>query len=314
MSLDHGTDPVDASYHYVLMPGATAATAAARAAAPTATVLSNTSTVQAISCPSLGLTMANFFAAGTAGPITVSAPCSVVVKEQGGTLSVHVSDPSRIATTVQVTVARPGYASVTAASGVTVLTTSGQVALLAETGGKQGASQSVTLGTTGAAPAAATATRLGATATTYVRDGAYGNTNYGNATTMVVKNSNVANNGYNRRSLLKFDVSGLTGTVSRAVLWVYGNVQDSAGIRTTLQAFATASGTWTEPGVTWNGAPAPTTALGTGAVSTGYDWVGLDVTGAVAAALPSAAEAAPPRSPSSGRSARSASRPSSTPV
>ncbi|GAA0685760.1 polysaccharide lyase 8 family protein [Kitasatospora atroaurantiaca] len=287
MWFDHGTDPAGASYSYQLMPGATAATAAARAAGPNVTVLANTSAVQAISVPSLGLTMANLFAACSAGPITADGPCSVLVKEQGGSMTVVVSDPTRAATTVRVTIARTTYKSVTAASGVTVLSTSGQVVLLAETGGTQGVGRTVTLSTSGTAPAPASAAQLSATASTYVRDGSYGNTNFGNATTMVAKNSNVANNGYNRRSLLRFDVAGLSGRVSRAVLWVYGNVQDSAGTQSALQAFATASDSWTETGVTWNSAPALATALGTGMVSTN-DWVGLDVTSAVAAAQTSA--------------------------
>ncbi|GAA2740930.1 polysaccharide lyase family 8 super-sandwich domain-containing protein [Kitasatospora cinereorecta] len=288
MWFDHGTDPTGASYCYQLMPGATAATAAARAASPDVTVLANTATVQAISVPSLGLTMANFFAAGSAGPLTASGPCSVLVREQGGSMTVAICDPTRTATTVQVTVARTTYRSVTAASGITVLTTTGQVVLLAETGGTQGASRTATVSSSGTAPAAATASQLSASASTYVRDGSYGNTNFGNATTMVVKNANAANNGYNRRSLLTFDVSALGGRVSRAVLWVYGNVQDSGGTRSTLQAFATASDSWTESGVTWNTTPAPAAAQGTGPCSTGPDWIALDVTGAVAAAQTSA--------------------------
>ncbi|MEU6879064.1 polysaccharide lyase family 8 super-sandwich domain-containing protein [Streptomyces sp. NPDC046712] len=288
MWFDHGVNPANAHYSYQLMPGATAAAAAARAAAPNVTVVSNTTRVQAISCPSPGLTMANFFAAGSAGPITVDRPCSVLMKEQSGNMTVVVSDPTRAAITVRVTIARSTYKSVSASSGVQVLTTSGPVVLLAETGGRHGAGRTVTLSTSGTAPASATASHLDATATAYVRDGSYANTNYGNATTMVVKNTNTANDGYNRRSLLKFDVSGLTGRVSRAVLWVYGSVQDSAGDHTTLQAFTTSSGNWTETGVTWNSAPATPTALGTGMVSKGSDWVGLDVTSAVAAAQASA--------------------------
>lgn len=284
MWFDHGTDPAGADYSYLLMPGASAATAADRAAHPKVTVLANTAAVQAVTAPSLGLTMANFFAAGTVGPLTVSAPCSVVVREQDGTMTVAVSDPTRTSATVHLTVARQGYASVAAASGATVLSTAGQVALLAETGGTHGASRTVTLTTTGTAPAPATASLLNATATTYVRDGSYAGTNYGSATTMVVKNAGASGSGYNRRSLLAFDLSALTGRVSRAVLWLYGDVQDSGGVQTTLQAFGLASDTWTEADVTWNTAPAPTTALGTGTISTAADWIGLDVTAAVAAA------------------------------
>ncbi|MCX3061584.1 polysaccharide lyase family 8 super-sandwich domain-containing protein [Streptomyces beihaiensis] len=287
MWFDHGTDPADADYSYLLMPGATPAQAAARAASPTATVLSNTATVQAVTDSSAGLTMANFFAAGTAGPITVSAPCSVLVKESGGTMTVAVADPSRASSTVEVTVARSGYAAVTDTSGVTVLSTSGAVRLLAEVGGTRGASRTATLTTSGSA-VSRTASLLPATAAAYVRDGSYATDNYGDLATLVVKNVNSSGSGYDRQSLLKFDVSGLTGTVSRAILWAYGNVEDSGGDQTTVQAFALTSDGWSETGVTWNTRPALGAALGTGMVSTAYDWVGLDVTSAVAAAMPSA--------------------------
>lgn len=288
MWFDHGTNPTGASYCYQLMPGATAAQAAARVAAPNVTVLANTADAQAVSVPSLGLTMANFFTAGTAGPITVSAPCSVLLNEGNGSMTVAVSDPTRASTTVQVTIAKSGYASVTTASGISVLSTGSQVSLLVETGGALGTSRTATVSASGTAPAGTTASTLAATATTYVRDGSYAGTNYGGQTTMTVKNANNTNSGYNREALLKFDVSGVSGKISRAVLWVYGNVSDSGGTQTTLQTYALTSDSWTETGVTWNSAPARGTALGTGMISTRADWVGLDATSAVAAAQPSA--------------------------
>ncbi|MET7481729.1 polysaccharide lyase family 8 super-sandwich domain-containing protein [Streptomyces sp. NPDC005538] len=286
----HGTNPSGSSYSYLLMPGVNASAAAARAAAPTVTVLANTATVQAVADSASGVTAANFFAAGTIGPITVSAPCSVLMREQSGTLTVSVADPSRTTSTVKVTIARSGYVSATAGTGISVLSSSsGTITLLAETGGSQGASRTATLSTSGTALTASTATLLAAGADAYVRDGsAYGTVNYGTTTTMVVKNTNTTASGYSREALLKFDVSAITGTVSRAVLWTYGVVSDSGGTQTSLQAFATASDSWTESGVTWNTAPALGTAQGTGQISTAADWIGLDVTSAVASAVTSA--------------------------
>ncbi|MFC1438935.1 polysaccharide lyase family 8 super-sandwich domain-containing protein [Streptacidiphilus sp. N1-10] len=287
---DHGTDPTAGSYSYLLMPGATAAATAARAAAPTVSVLVNSATAQAVTDTASGVTAANFFAAGTAGPITVNAPCSVLMVEQSGTLTVTVADPSRLASTVQVTVARSGYTSATAGTGISVLSSSGgAITLLAEVGGSHGASRTATLSTSGTALTASALTLLAPTADSYVRDGsAYNTVNYGTATTLTVKNTNSTASGYSRRALFAFDASAVTGTVSRAVLWTHGNVADSGGTQTTLQAFATASDTWTESAVTWNTAPALGTALGTGQISTAADWIGLDVTTAVAAAVTAA--------------------------
>jgi len=285
MSFEHGTNPSGASYCYQLMPGATPSQAAARAATPNVTVLANTATAQAIHVPSLGLTLANFFGAGTAGPITVDKPCSVLVREQNGTMSVHLSDPTRASATVQATIASTAYPKVTGTpNGITALTTTGKIVLLAEVGGILGSNRSITLSGAGTVVAPATAALVAPTASTYVRDGSYASTNYGGLGTMVVKNPNSIASGYARRSLTTFDLTGITGTVKRAVLWVYGNVQDSGGARASLQAFSLSSAPWQESTVTWNNAPALGSPLGSGTLGTPRDWVALEVTGAVAAA------------------------------
>ncbi|MEY9848216.1 hypothetical protein ABH940_005317 [Streptacidiphilus sp. BW17] len=287
LALDHGANPAGATYSYVLLPTFTEAQTAAYAAAPPASVLSNSPTAQAVTDSALGVTMANFFAAGTAGPITVDAPASVSTQTGGGQLTIAVSDPTRAAATVHVTVAASGYTSLVSADPtVTVLGTSGgAVRLLVETGGSRGGTHSVTLAASGAALTPATGQLLPASADTYVRDGSYAATNYGTSTTLQVKNANATNTGYDRVALLRFDTAAISGTVDRAVLWLSGSVQDAGGNQTTLQAFTTATDSWSETGTTWNNAPSVGTALGTGALSSTADWVGLDVTSAVAASL-----------------------------
>ncbi|GAA4790108.1 polysaccharide lyase 8 family protein [Streptomyces ziwulingensis] len=118
--VDHGTDPRDDGYAYVLMPGASATRTASRAAGVRRWLLgsvTNTPQAQGVRVPSLGVTAVNFWAAGTVGALTVSAPCSVLVRHgRGGTAAVCVSDPTRTLTSLTVTwehrvtavVARPG--------------------------------------------------------------------------------------------------------------------------------------------------------------------------------------------------------------
>ncbi|MEU2433862.1 polysaccharide lyase 8 family protein [Streptomyces sp. NPDC007861] len=143
---DHGKSPTDASYQYVLLPGATAARTAAWSAAPTATVLANTEDVQAVSKPALGLTMANFFAGGTAGPITVSGSAAcVVMREHKGRLTIGVSDPTHDQSTVEVVIDRSGYRPCTADPDVTVLSTSGAITLRVNVAGASGTTRTVTL-------------------------------------------------------------------------------------------------------------------------------------------------------------------------
>lgn len=94
--LDHGTDPTDEAYVYLLMPGARRAEVAARAADRTwLSVLANDAGRQAVRVPSVGLTAANFWQPGTAGDLTASAGASVLLRRRGRTATLCVSEPPR---------------------------------------------------------------------------------------------------------------------------------------------------------------------------------------------------------------------------
>lgn len=92
----HGTDPQDAGYVYLLMPGAGAHEVAARAAHPRwLTVDANSAAQQAVTIRSLGLSAANFWEAGRAGALSAGAPSSVLIRREGRTARLHVSEPAR---------------------------------------------------------------------------------------------------------------------------------------------------------------------------------------------------------------------------
>ncbi|MEU6587983.1 polysaccharide lyase 8 family protein [Streptomyces sp. NPDC046881] len=94
--LDHGTDPAAAGYAYVLLPGASRAQTAARAAdRHWLSVLANDTTAQAVAVPRLGLTAWNFWRAGTVGDLAASAGASVLVVRRGRTATLHISEPPR---------------------------------------------------------------------------------------------------------------------------------------------------------------------------------------------------------------------------
>jgi hyaluronate lyase len=289
--LDHGVSPSGATYAYALLPGLTSAATAARAASPTVQIVANTASVQAVTHAGLGLTAANFFAAGSVAGITVDAPCSVLMREANGQLTLSVADPTRSVATVTVQIARTGYVSATPGPGTSVIATGpNRITVLAEVGGAHGAPRNATLSTSGSPLAAGAATALVPVVDAYVRDGSYSGTNYGADTTLVVKATGNTDDGYNRIAYLRFDLSGLTRPVERAVLWVYGKTADSAGIQTGLRAWPVTDDTWTKSGLTWKTRPALTgAALGTEVqISTAPDWVGLDVTAFVAASAPAA--------------------------
>ncbi|WP_328321121.1 polysaccharide lyase 8 family protein [Streptomyces sp. NBC_00388] len=91
--LDHGVSPADASYAYILLPGATAAATAVQAHSRPVRVVANTTTAQLAEVARTGLTAATFWEAGTAAGLTSSGPASVLLRRHGSGISVAVADP-----------------------------------------------------------------------------------------------------------------------------------------------------------------------------------------------------------------------------
>jgi len=98
--VDHGVNPSDAGYEYIVLPAATAEETKAYAARPAVSVLRNDTAVQAVRHPGLERTMATFYRAGSLDlgdgrTLTVSQPSIVILDESGPTPVVSVSNPSQ---------------------------------------------------------------------------------------------------------------------------------------------------------------------------------------------------------------------------
>ncbi|MET9392530.1 polysaccharide lyase 8 family protein [Streptomyces sp. NPDC006624] len=129
--LDHGTDPRDASYAYVLMPGASRRAVARRAARRHRwlSVLANDAARQAVRVPSLGVLAANFWRPGTAGPLTASAGASVLTVRRGRRATLCVSEPPRTGERLEIVWDRPVRRVLHADDTVEVLSTSPRLRL-----------------------------------------------------------------------------------------------------------------------------------------------------------------------------------------
>ncbi|MGW5178016.1 polysaccharide lyase 8 family protein [Streptomyces sp. NPDC004082] len=148
MYVDHGTNPTGGSYAHLLMPGATAAQTQARAAAVNwLTLLANSDDQQGVGVPSLGFTGVNFWFGGTVGPLTASAPCSVMISERSdGTAVVCVSDPMRAQTGLTLTWNRAVSAVTSKPSTVTSATTGSALRLtFGDLGATAGVTQRITV-------------------------------------------------------------------------------------------------------------------------------------------------------------------------
>jgi hypothetical protein len=111
----------------------------------------------------------------------------------------------------------------------------------------------------------------------YVQDGSAANTNFGTATTMLVRTDNQTNNGLNRDAYLMFDIDGISGTISTVKLRFFAALSQSGSV--TTQAYSTTT-TWIESGsgsITWNNKPTRTALTGATVVVSGTSFVTYDI-------------------------------------
>jgi hyaluronate lyase len=252
MSFEHGSNPTNATYQYVLLPGRNARRVGQYAAQPQTTVLANTSNVQAVTETTLGLTAANFWtdAGGTAGTVTVGKKASVLVQNDGTFIDVAVSDPTQANTgSIAVQVAASATAVASADAGVTVTQTSPTIALSVAVNGSAGRTFRARfyLGTP-------EITDVAPVADAYVYDAAASvDANFGTATTLVIKKSGA---GFNREAFLRFNVPAYNGVAIGAALKLTTLTTSTPGVHGVSKISDNA---WIESGaggITWNNKPA----------------------------------------------------------
>lgn len=97
--MDHGLNPINGSYEYIVVPGKTASEVEQYSSNIPVTIVSNTKDVQAVRHDGLKQTQINFYKAGTleyakGKTITVDQPCNIIIDESKSTpvISLAVAD------------------------------------------------------------------------------------------------------------------------------------------------------------------------------------------------------------------------------
>lgn len=122
--------------------------------------------------------------------------------------------------------------------------------------------------------AAASVTNVPVSEDSYTRGGSNADTNYGDSTTIRIKDS--LNDSFSRVAYLKFDVSAYS-SVRSAKLFFYGRAQ----VGMDVNARAVNNDSWSESSITWNNAPSLSTNYGSVQVSTTDQWYEIDVSSGV---------------------------------
>lgn len=149
MYLDHGTNPTDADYAYIILPGKSSEETAAYSADSDVEILANTKTVQAVRENDLGITAVNFFAAGSceAAGVSTDKPASVLFgKDARGNMVVSVADVTNKASGEITVTLDQIFEGEPFGSDITVETSAGKTILKVDVTGSRGQTRTVTFG------------------------------------------------------------------------------------------------------------------------------------------------------------------------
>lgn len=273
---DHGVQPVNNRYAYMIIPNRDAAGMAAYNAGQVR-ILANTDSMQVVYHSGLNIWAAVFFKAAIYAndsiTIGANAGCALLLKNVGTSqVTVHVADPSQIKSTLSLRLKLPGISGekglactlpATPYAGATVRYT-------------------VDHNTPGYVPPDPLYARhIYPLADAYVNDGGSAGTNYGTATGLVIKKDNA---GYNREIFVKFDLGHPdTSQITKATLNFVVKGANTAITTTNWQTKYVADDSWQENTLTWNNRPASNGILDAFPGSPAGTAVEFDVTGKVKA-------------------------------
>lgn len=145
IAIEHGNNPVDADYSYVLLPNKTQEEVANYSEQADITILENTKGVQAVRENKLGVVGMNFWNPGTVEYVTAHNPSSIMIEEGLGELSLGISDPTHLAKEVKVVLDKIDYKVVSKDDTVSVKNLGDQIEIIVNTDKSMGKTHKVKL-------------------------------------------------------------------------------------------------------------------------------------------------------------------------
>lgn len=105
--LDHGENPFDGSYAYVLMPGVEAEETKEWADRHEVEIIENTNKMHAVRSVTNGIVAANLFEGGKLEGITLDKPACIMIKYNSGEYTMYLSDPTQTQKSIDLTFDKP---------------------------------------------------------------------------------------------------------------------------------------------------------------------------------------------------------------
>ncbi len=262
MAFNHGKQPQDADYAYVLLPNKDAAATEAYAAHPEIAIVSNTADVQAVKHAKLNLTGINFWNPGKLDAVEVLQPASIMVKKQNNELQLAVSDPTQTQAKVRVALGFEGLEELQLDDTVDVIQMSPFIIVEVNTNGTKGKShnmrflinpEEVDTDLSEHEPDAEAITTVIVSEDSSIEGGK----NAGNINGIDKNYLGITNGSAeaDRKAFLKFDLSGFEGEIAKAKLKVYGKTNSGGQTVSDIGVFEVTDDNWSELELNYNNAP-----------------------------------------------------------
>lgn len=143
LAFEHGVQPSNASYSYVLLPNKDSNATESYSNNPDIEVLGHTTDIHAVREKKLGITAANFWNPSTVSYITAYNPASVMVKETKDTMSVSIADPTQKQEQIAIDLEKSAKAVVQADPSIQIVQTSPTVKIVVNTSASLGKTYNV---------------------------------------------------------------------------------------------------------------------------------------------------------------------------
>ncbi|CRK81180.1 polysaccharide lyase family 8 super-sandwich domain-containing protein [Neobacillus massiliamazoniensis] len=138
LAFPHGINPENAAYSYVLLPGKSVKETEEYAKKPDIKILKNTESVHAVKEKELGIIAANFWNPDSVMFIQANNPLSMMLKEEKGSLTLAVSDPTQSQDSLTLELDKQDYAVESKDNNVNIIQTSPTIKVQINTAGSQG--------------------------------------------------------------------------------------------------------------------------------------------------------------------------------
>lgn len=145
VAIEHGNNPTNEKYSYVLLPNKTMEEVVKYSGSPDITILANTEEIQAVRENKFGIVGMNFWNPTSCEYVTAKNPCSVMLHEKDDQLWLGIADPTHKAKDVKIVLDKSNYNVISKEETISIKDLGNQIEVTIHTENSMGKTHKVAL-------------------------------------------------------------------------------------------------------------------------------------------------------------------------